>query len=149
MITKNSRELAARIGQYYLAKNNGDYDKTRSDIELLKITEVLSVGSDIAVIKTGRPSMLIGKRGDNIDQLSAYLGKRIYIYENPECIEDYLIPQPKIEMENDLKFQELYDFDNELDERCQVCQVEGHDICSNDINCPCCMSGRFSHNFSK
>ena len=79
---------------FYLAKNNNDYQKTADEIRSMRVAEIIAIG-DVVLIKVGRPGVLIGKRGQNIDALQAAIGKKIHIVEVEDSdIEYYLIPRP-------------------------------------------------------
>ena len=95
-MTEKQKELAEQIGLFYLAKNGGDYIKTREEIERLGIKDILPV-KDIAIIWTTRPGLLIGKRGKNILALEYFIHYKIHIIEEMDDILDYLIP---IELED-------------------------------------------------
>jgi len=99
MISKQTKEVAEKIGEFYLTKNNNDYQKTAEEIRSLRVTEIIAI-NDFVVIKVGRPGLLIGKRGQNIDALQAATGKKFYIIEvEDNDIESHLIPQSLEEFE--------------------------------------------------
>lgn len=116
------RMFAQRIGEFYLAKNDGDYEKCADELALLHITD-LAVTDDFVIITTGRPGLLIGNRGENISRLEACLEKQIKIVEdqwllfdlmrpeNPEQFWDYddMYPEPNEEAKQAAKeFAEKY-----------------------------------------
>jgi len=90
MFTDAQKELAAEIGAFYLEKNQGDYVATEKEISALHITNVETKDGK-AYISTGRPGLLIGKRGQNIDLLSKWLKKPVHIIE-VESLLPYLVP---------------------------------------------------------
>ena len=94
MISKQTIELAQKIGQFYLEKNNKDYEKTADEISRLRITEIITISTTMVVIKLSRVGLMIGKRGENFENLSRFIDRKIHLIENTESIEDYLIPYP-------------------------------------------------------
>jgi ribosomal protein S3 len=95
---KNVIELAQQIGQFYLQKNNGDYEKTADEISKLQISEVIPIGITMAVIKVSKVGLMIGKRGEDIKNLEAFLKRRLFLIEH-QTIQDIIIP-----------YKEEYDF---------------------------------------
>lgn len=96
---KKEREVqyvAETIGNFYLDKNQGDYKKTANEIIQLGITKVDFRGIVVSVTLT-RPGLLIGRRGENIDKLTAYLSDELNRKIELKIIEDritgWLIPQ--------------------------------------------------------
>jgi len=67
-----NREIAQHIGQYYLEKNKRDYKKTREDLEILGVTEI-NHKNDTIIITLQRCGILIGRHGENIEQLQKFL----------------------------------------------------------------------------
>jgi hypothetical protein len=92
--TPEIREVAALIGQFYLRKHEGDYVAAEKAIVDLRISD-LTVEGDKVTIVTARPGMLIGRRGTNIDELTAFLNKKVHIIEDVDPLIEYLIPQPE------------------------------------------------------
>ena len=66
------RKIAQWIGSYYLGKNNSDYKKTFEDLTVLGITRIEHKNSTI-IITLQRCGLLIGRRGENIEQLQKFL----------------------------------------------------------------------------
>jgi hypothetical protein len=98
---KKTREVCEKIGQFYLQKHSGNYDKAAIEITKLGITGVL-VSHNKIIIQLYRPGLLIGKKGENIENLQAFLGVSLHIEEeslpkwddliildNPEDLNDY------------------------------------------------------------
>lgn len=90
------REVASRIGAFYLQKNNGDFKATEAEILKLQISNIsiddrLPHSVSIA-ITTARPGILIGKRGQNIDALSRFLGTEVKVIEDQDPLSAWLIP---------------------------------------------------------
>lgn len=90
------REVASRIGAFYLQKNSGDYKATELEIMKLRISKIdvddrLPHSVSIA-ITTARPGLLIGKRGQNIDALTSFLGTNVKVIEDRDPLSAWLIP---------------------------------------------------------
>lgn len=86
MLSKEVRNIANHIGEFYLAKNNGDIDKTNDELERLRLNRI-ELSSEAIVLVTSRPGILIGKRGENITKLIEYLAgpypeKKVKIVED-------------------------------------------------------------------
>lgn len=97
MIPDNVREVASRIGAFYLQKNNGDFKATEAEILKLQISNI-SVDDKLPrsvsiAITTARPGLLIGKRGQNIDALSKFLGTEVKVIEDRDPLIAWLVPQ--------------------------------------------------------
>lgn len=90
MLSETVKDMASRIGEFYLQKHSKDYDKACEELERLQITDI-DVG-DAVTIKLCRPGMLIGKRGQNVTELEAFLGKKVVIREEMEHLYHYLLP---------------------------------------------------------
>ena len=90
-IPEEVKDVAQNIGQFYLKKNNGDYKATAQEILALRISKIEVANSEIS-ITTGRPGLLIGKRGTTIDALSQHLKVKIKIFEDVDHLSFYLIP---------------------------------------------------------
>ena len=93
--TPNTVEVCKKIGQFYLNKNEGNYENAATEILRLGFTSVIAT-PDVVVVELCRPGLFIGKRGENVDKLSAFLGKKIHIIE-AESITDFIIPRPEPE----------------------------------------------------
>lgn len=77
---KNAELVGYEIGNFYLQKFNGDYSKAGEEVRKLQVTDI-KVLEDEVEISLGRPGLLIGKGGENIDKLSAHLKKKIKVVE--------------------------------------------------------------------
>ncbi len=99
MLPENVHEAAMKIGVFYLQKNNGDYKKTEEEISKLQISKIevddTLPNSVVISITTARPGMLIGRRGQNIDELTQYMGTKIKILEEKDPLSSWLIPSPE------------------------------------------------------
>lgn len=87
-MTKTQIEIAQKIGQFYLEKW-GDSKKANEEIYKLGVTNIYVQGKSIYVI-LGRPGLLLGKGGKNIEKLQEYLDCSIYIIEDTLRITDYM-----------------------------------------------------------
>lgn len=94
-------EVCEKIGQFYLQKHNGNYNKAAIEIAKLGITGIL-VSNKRIIIQLYRPGLLIGVRGENVENLQEFLGINLHIeeeslpkwddliiIENPEDLNDY------------------------------------------------------------
>lgn len=86
------KEICEKIGQFYLQKNNGDYNQTEAEILMLGIQNIFENNTSVTII-LGQPGRLIGPRGKNIEDLQKYLKKDIRIFESSiPNINDFLVP---------------------------------------------------------
>ena len=92
MIPEEVQKIAGQIGEYFLCKNNHDYQATAEEIYSLRVSKIIVDGNKVE-ITLGRPGLLIGKRGVIIDGLAKWLsGMEVKIIEDTDCINDFLIP---------------------------------------------------------
>jgi ribosomal protein S3 len=89
------REIAIKIGRFYLMRSNNDYEVARFKLLNLMITNIDIDDTVRVVITTGRPGLLIGPKGKWIDELINYLGVPIKIVESNNNLYDWLIPYPE------------------------------------------------------
>lgn len=75
------REIAEKIGLYFLEQNDQDYTVTAKIIRDLEITNI-EVDDFYIHIYTARPGLLIGRKGQNIDGLQKLFDKKIDIIES-------------------------------------------------------------------
>ncbi len=92
MFNQASVEAAYRIGQFYLQKNDGDYDKTQQELYQLQISSV-TVEDGVVTIHAARIGLLVGRRGENVDRLTHFLGQKVRLIEDFDSIYDHLIPR--------------------------------------------------------
>lgn len=96
MISQEVKDVCKKINKFYLKKNLGHGEVAERELLALQITKVrLSPDvehPDTVEITTNRPGLLIGKLGQNIDDLSKFLGMKIKIREEMDHINNYLIP---------------------------------------------------------
>lgn len=92
-----AQEIAIKIGLFYLAKHNNDYAAAQREIESLRITNIVVAsvkGSavDSVEIHLSRPGLLIGRKGENVGNLTTHLGIAfIKIVETNDWL-DWLVP---------------------------------------------------------
>ena len=84
-----NRKIAQYIGEYYLEKNNHNYKKTIEDLTILGITQI-EHKNNIIIITLQRCGILIGRRGDNIEQLQKFLSIKTK-YSKIDIKEDKII----------------------------------------------------------
>lgn len=77
---KNINLYPKLIGQFYLQKNNEDWEKAIDEITQLRITNMRIV-DDKLEITSNRPGLIIGPKGSNINALEKYLKIQIMIKE--------------------------------------------------------------------
>ncbi len=93
------RDLATYIGSFYLSLQKGldesDYQKARDQVSDLGISNLNIQGNKISITLM-RPGLLIGRKGENIDQLQKYLNaqykKNMKIKIIEERILEHLFP---------------------------------------------------------
>lgn len=90
MLSEKEREFARKIGKFYFKKCNEDYNLAVQKIIKLYITK-LEFKENTLNITTCRPSLLIGKQGENIDSLSEYLNVNIKIIEETDSLIDTIL----------------------------------------------------------
>jgi len=86
-------EVASNIGQFFLQKNNCDYEKTAEEINKIGFTKVAVVDNKVCVV-VKRPGMLIGRRGEIVNSLEKWLSVKLKIEETEPSETDFLIPSP-------------------------------------------------------
>ena len=92
MLSDQVKDIASKIGAFYLRKNNGDYTATEKEIVDLRIMKIEVAVNKAVVITIGRPGLLIGKRGTNVDALSKFLQTEIKIIEDMDNLHSWLVP---------------------------------------------------------
>ena len=100
--TENEQRIIKQIGMFFVKRNidkiniGNAYIQAREDIFKLGITRIVfNIDLSTVIIHLGRPGLLIGKKGEQINALSEHLKK--YNVEKVEIIEDnlfeHLIPR--------------------------------------------------------
>ena len=90
--SEEEKNIGYSISSFYSNK----FLDAEKEIEKLKIRDIL-LSEDGVHIHLLRPGLLIGRRGQNLHELSSYIGKQIYVHEgfdwdsllNPECYFDF------------------------------------------------------------
>ena len=100
-LTEEEKKIIIQIGQFYLKKNDGDHDKTVKELTSLGIRRIslksqhfckFCTTGEAVEITLFCPGILIGKKGKNIENLEAFLGKHVAIVEAMrETVSDYLV----------------------------------------------------------
>lgn len=95
MLPHPVREACKVIGHFYLHKHKNNYALAADEITKLQITKV-EINQNKLCITAGRVGMLIGRRGENIDNLSKFvqsqLQMEIRVIEDEDGLLDCLIP---------------------------------------------------------
>lgn len=91
MLTQEVRDIAQKIGQFYLQKYDNDYQLAEQELIRLQITKI-EVEPEMVRITLARPGILIGRRGINIENLTKFLGVKVFIIEDQDPIYSWLIP---------------------------------------------------------
>lgn len=86
---KTVKDIAHKIGAYYLQKNNNDPKKAIEEIERLQIFN-LEVSDNLITVYTSRPGLFIGPYGRNIETIAKYLEKPVHIIEVGNSLLDEL-----------------------------------------------------------
>lgn len=115
MLEPEVKDVAQRIGQFYLAKHNNDYDATATELLRLQITQ-LTIEDDVVTITTARPGLLIGKRGQNVEALENHLNAKVKIKEELNSLFDWIMPVKEEDWDDDDYWPTLEDFADEEDE---------------------------------
>lgn len=97
--SRKAEEIGYKISQFFLEKNNRDYKKAQTEIESLRITNIVSKDDGMIDIYLSSPGLLIGRKGRNIDALTIYLKCHINVFESFHW-NDILIQQDYELMEN-------------------------------------------------
>ncbi len=95
MLPHPVREACKTIGEFYLQKNKGNYPLAADEIIKLHITKV-AINENRLCITAGRVGILIGRRGENITNLTNFIQERLQmevrIFEDEDGLIDCLIP---------------------------------------------------------
>lgn len=95
-LSEEVKDVAEKIGLFYLKKNNGNFSAAEDEIINLQIVEIEVNESEI-IITASRVGLLIGRRGENLDALVAHLQKKVKLREEENCLLRHLIPEPPYE----------------------------------------------------
>jgi len=110
--TDKEKDALHAIGYFYLLKAEGDYVLAHQSIEGLHIHRITYEGSELG-ISLGRPGVLIGQRGENIEKLGKALKEdlkdpNLHIRFNEDNLNDFLYPVDYSTSEYD-----YYEYDSE------------------------------------
>ena len=94
--TREQENIGYQILSFYSKKNQGDHSATNKELNRLNIRDIL-VKENVVEIHLGAPGLLVGRRGENIDNLKAFLGKEIKIVET-FCWNDILVSYDPTEL---------------------------------------------------
>lgn len=94
------KDVAKKIGQFYLKKNEGDYKKTAEELLHLCISKIevenppifAAEASKVVRITTARPGLLIGKRGLVVEALQEHLNMEVRVIEESHSLLDLMTP---------------------------------------------------------
>lgn len=89
-LNKQEQEVFGRIATFYIERSGGDYAKAIKDVEQIGFRRIEVFGDNV-VVWAKRVGLFIGRRGENVDQLQKYLGKKIYIKEVEGDAEDSIV----------------------------------------------------------
>lgn len=88
--SEKEKEIARKIGYFLYKKHNQDTSEAIIELRLYNITDIMYINNIIHIL-VGRPGMLIGKRGENIEQLGKYLDYEINIVEDKQTLQHELL----------------------------------------------------------
>lgn len=101
-ISVEVKHICHLIGLYYLEKNEGSYLAAEDEIERLRIAGMAVEGETVTLV-TSRPGLVIGKRGENFEKLTAFLTEKmgmpyqLRVVEATEDLTEYLIPREALD----------------------------------------------------
>lgn len=124
-LPEKTTHYATLIGEFYLRKNNGDYEAANKELDGLHISKLevdelkcphckqILPGQiyqpPILSITCAYVGKLIGKWGENIEKLSEFLGVKIKILEDPNPLCFYLNVSKEIDEVPDNNWSDLND----------------------------------------
>ena len=85
MTSETVRGIAGLIGVFYLYKHNNNYKAAQEELNRLYITSI-DVRNGEVIIHTSRPGLLIGKKGENINNLVEHLKMKVKIIEGEDWV---------------------------------------------------------------
>jgi ribosomal protein S3 len=100
-LPSQTTEVLEKIADYYFNMYN-DVNAAIDELHDTIITNLIITHTKVIIV-TARPGLLIGKRGERIEELQTALGKKIEIIEDSANILDYMACylQSNQELEND------------------------------------------------
>lgn len=97
---QNKMALAEAVGAFYLHTHSGDSEAAKDEICRIGFIHLERYG-DLVVMEVRRPGILIGRRGERVQQIRDFLQKRIgepaapslkiHIVEAPSVLEDHIL----------------------------------------------------------
>lgn len=115
MISQELKDIADKIGRFFLQEYCGDKDKTREFLQQLQIQDIAIEDGKIA-ITTSRPGLFIGRRGRNIERLVGFLGRNIIVKEAKECWYDCLTQFDYDDWEHEQYMKDVSAMDRKLEQ---------------------------------
>lgn len=93
LFTEKEQKIISGIGQFFLNKNDQDFKKTEQQLLAMHITDIYPLTNRVIIVLR-RPGLIIGKRGQTVEELKNFLGlSEIIIIEDAKPhINDFLIP---------------------------------------------------------
>lgn len=88
--SEEQKDIAHKIGQFYLIKNNYNYEVAAEQIIVCGITDLQVVEEEVEIHCT-KPGLLLGKKCLNLLALADHLGLPIKIIESNSIV-DFIIP---------------------------------------------------------
>lgn len=90
MLSTEVQKIADEIGDYYLAKNNGNRDAANEEIVRCRYTDIRIIGDTVELV-TRSPGFVLGRLGTNPKAMERVLGRIIKIVETPATVEDLML----------------------------------------------------------
>lgn len=91
-MTNRTKEICEKIGQFYLQKHKNNYESAEEEILRVGFTKVIILSQKDIAIYVKRVGIFIGMRGENIENLENFLGVHIFIMEETDNVENWIIP---------------------------------------------------------
>lgn len=82
--------ILRNIGDFFLEESGGDYNKANQEITKCNITQV-KYNHNILTIRTTRPGLIIGWKGERIDKLISFLKQRLNKNIKLKLVEEQLL----------------------------------------------------------
>ena len=81
-----NKQAAYKLGEFYLQKHGGDYNKMREEVAKLHIASIQETDEDVTIFAS-HMGLLIGKRGENIGNMEKFFGKKIRVVEEETVLD--------------------------------------------------------------
>lgn len=115
MFSQELKDIADKIGRFFLQEYCDDKDKTREFLQQLQIQDIAIEDGKIA-ITVSRVGLFIGRRGRNIERLVGFLGRNIIVKEAKECWYDHLTQFDYDDWEEEQYMKDVVALDRRLDQ---------------------------------